>query len=210
MKIKERLIYIGVIIILLLALFKCSGDTEYIEVPVEIKVPEVIGEFKKEESPKEIIRDSIVYKYKYIDREIESKNPLMEELLKEYELAVKENDSLKQAQLFFNSIEIRDYNSKFEDEYLSLEIVSKTQGKLLEISPSYTIKERIIKEDVKVPIPKNISFYIGGKISLPTNLNINNSINLEGLGGIKLKNNDIILGSYNTQEQVGIGYIFNF
>ena len=208
MKLKERLIYIGIIIILLLTLIKCNNrDIQYIEVPIVIKVPEIKGEFTLDK-PKEIKKDSIVYKYR--DRIITTPNPLNEELLKEYELAVKERDSLKQEQLFFNSIEIRDYNSKFEDEYLSLEIMSKTQGKLLEISSSYTIKERAIKEDIKVPIPNKVSFYIGGKINLPTDLNINNSINLEGLGGIKLKNDNIILGSYNTDKQVGIGYMFNF
>lgn len=209
--IKETLKYLGWILLFILLWFKgCSTQKDSSEL-VKVKVPEVKADFEtKKPDQKPIIlteKGATIYKEAtvYLD------NPLNAKLLQENEKLkveyLKMNDSLKAA-TYEKAIELNQFSSKFEDENLLLNINGIVRGEVQEITPSYTIKSKEIPAQIK---QKETAFRLLGGVELGNNLQLNN-FNVKGNLMLQNKKGNIISGSFDTQQNIWIGYnatIFN-
>lgn len=169
---KDILVIIGIIFIFL---YFFSPNKEIVEVPVKIEVPVPViqKEFDTIYEPKPIYKkgknivtiDSAYYN-KYINLK----------------------DSISKNNLYKEAITIREYDNKFEDEFIIINTYSKTRGTLLEITSNYKTKPRNIILDtvINVPIPTKAKVFIG----VGTGINIpafdNNTIQPVFKGGLHL------------------------
>lgn len=136
--------YIIIAILAIILFFKGCGSKD--PETIKVKVPEVTGEFEKQEPDYEPVPE-IPYVIQWKERTIEIPNPVNDSLVKIYQQAMAENDSLKQMLLYLDAIQLRNFSNDFEDEYLKLTVSGQVQGKLKYIKPEYTIKERTVEVD---------------------------------------------------------------
>lgn len=199
---KTRIIAIIIALIIAFMLGWCSrkNDTKIINVPV--KVPAKSGSF---ESPKILVPIDTKEVSKIILKDTTIYIPTVnEDLLDEYLKTKEERDKLL---LYADAIKINNYETKFDNKDISLTIKSKTEGKLLEIKPEYTIKEQELNIPVKVPITRdNFGFLIGGKYN--QNLDTRKA-NYELDAGFRIGKVNIIT-SVNTNKDIGLGAIIEF
>lgn len=127
-----------------------------VRVEIEVPVPVVENDFDSIPNPEPII--------KYIKGDIIKE---IDSIYYEKWLSLK--DSIAKDKAFKDAITIREYNTKFEDDILTLNIYSKTRGTLLEIKPDYKTKPRTIALDttLMIPIPKYNQFYGGIELGVP-------------------------------------------
>lgn len=79
-----------------------------------------------------------------------------------------EKDSLQRLIMFQNAISLKSFTTKFEDEFLKLEMEGIVSGELKELTPHYTIKPK--KIDVKIPGVK-FRLLAGGGFGINKELN---------------------------------------
>ena len=79
-----------------------------------------------------------------------------------------EKDSLQRLIMFQEAISLKSFTTKFEDEFLKLEMEGIVSGELKELTPHYTIKPQ--KIDVKVPEVK-FRLLAGGGFGINKELN---------------------------------------
>lgn len=201
---RNVIIIIGLLILLFLAfmLGKCTTDckTEIIDIPIVI--PEKSGEFSKADSTvlvpiqtkevsKIIYNDSIIY--------VPTVN---QELVDKYLQTKEELDKLK---LYTDAVKINSYETLFDNKDLKLTIKSKTEGKLLELKPEYTIKEQSLNIPVIVPKPKEkvFSLNIGAGLTTTKQLDkLDPSVHLDLVN----KKGSILSTSYSVDGVIGIKY----
>lgn len=177
---------------------------------IEVDIPEVSGDFEPQKPMHSNTGDSIVIKWK--EKEILVPNPVNDSLAIAYQ---KLSDSLTSAQaeierykMYLNAIQIRDFESYFEDEYLELTITGKVQGKVKSIKPQYTIKERTVETQVQ---PKQTVFRLLGGLEFGNNTSFNDFRYKANLGFQNRKGNIFSLGyeRYNGQDYIFAAYDFS-
>lgn len=207
-----QLIKYAVVAVLAIVIFnwfeKCSSGSGEKQ---KITIPAISGKFepkKPEAKPLEIIQESINQIKK--DGTVYIPNPLNEKLAKENEklksdFAALKNDSLKQ-KVYEKAIELNTFSSKFEDQYMILNINGIVRGEVQEITPSYTRKEFELETKQKQTVFRMLAgAEIGSSIITP-------KFNIKGNLMLQNKRGDIISGSYDSNQVIWIGFnksIFN-
>ena len=176
---------------------------------VTVTVPEVRGTFKTQKPVNHPV--NIPAFLPKIDKSkiVKIENPIDAKLILENEKLkadfAKENDSLKTL-LFERAIQLNNFSTKFEDENIELNIDGIVQGEVKEITPSYKIKQREVKTEIKC---KETAFRVlaGAKIGLPTS----NALVLPLQADLMFQNrkgNIISVGIDNTST-IWVGYNFS-
>lgn len=126
---------------------------------IKVVTPKVEGSFDKpiQYIPIKSKKDSLIY---LPGKVIYTENSIDKELAKEYLIA---KDSIEKLKLYLEAIGEQEGTSVFDNQDLKLEVYTKTRGKLLEIKPKYTIKEKEIKLQVRQKIPV-FTLYAGGEV----------------------------------------------
>lgn len=182
----------------LATLFVVQRNKVDVKVPVKIEVPipPVDNDFDPKENPTPIYKEK-----KVIDTV----------LLNKFKRA---NDSLKQA-LYILSIEENEYREVFEDNFQTIGVYAKTQGRLKELSLGYRTKPRVIEVDTFVKYiytAKNRGLVVYTEMGIPTVLGEDSKAILKGGVDYINKKNLVLGASYDTDKNVWvkIGYKFNF
>lgn len=162
---KQKTIYVVFLVIALLFLFgvvrQCTQIKQIKQVTVVI--PEKKGSFEKPTKVDTFTRkpDTIYLQGK----EIYTQNPVNKELVRKY---LESQDTLGKLKLYLKAIEEVEQTSTFDDEDINLKVYTKTRGTLLNIKPTYTIKEKEVKVDVPVKVPV-FTLYGGGDVIVNNN-----------------------------------------
>ena len=109
----------------------------------------------------------------------------------------KATDSV-QFNMFTNATKIRSYKNDFSDNDADISIYTETKGELFKIVPTVHIKQ-VKKVETK------FALYTG--VGLSNNLQFNN-FSVQANIGLQNKKGDILSISYDTQQNIGIGYSF--
>lgn len=144
------------------------------------------------------IKTEVVTKYKTIqgkDFIIPGKVDTI--IIKEFEKAP---DSTK-IKMFADCKTIRQYNQIFNDSLADVSVFAETEGRLLKIVPSVTIKARL-------PEKKTV-FALYGGFELSNNLQFNNPI-IKGNIFFQNKKGDLYTTGYDTNKNIYLGYSFRF
>ena len=157
---KNNLIFTGIGILLGVIFMYFIQKPTIVEVPVRVEI----------EVPVPIIEKEFDTIYKPQPYPVYTKGNVIKEIDSTYYkqwLSLK--DSISKDKAYKDAITIREYNTKFEDDILTLNIYSKTRGTLLEIKPDYKTKPRTIPLDttLMIPIPKYNEFYGGIEVGGP-------------------------------------------
>lgn len=165
-------------------------DTEIIRtrIKMEIPIPEIRHEFEPVLMPvpkKEKSRPEPIYEYEKADRK--KKDSLYKEAVKE-----------------------REYDTIYSDDIQDITVRSLVQGKLLEQSVGYRIKERTLPVDTlfDLPVKKRLQFYLGGGLTMPVWNKDHSAPAPVGYLMIKNKKDNILLGGVDTFGNLHIGYSF--
>lgn len=144
LKINSNIVLYAIIALLTFLLFMegCGEDPE--PQIIEVEVPAVSGDFEPEKPVHEEGKDTTIVKWK--DKIVKVPNPINDSLAIAYQELSDSLDAteteLERYKMYLNAIQIRDFESHFEDDYLDLTISGKVQGEVKSIKPEYTIKER--------------------------------------------------------------------
>ena len=137
--IKQILPYLFCVILGMLLLNECNRDPEVKTIVRTVTVPEIVKQFDT------VIVTDPVYVHSvdtvFMDRFIRS-------------------DNTGQVDLYKDAITIRDYNQTFKDSTASINVYSKTRGRLLEQSISYKVFERKLTDTIPLPRPKGNLYFI--------------------------------------------------
>jgi hypothetical protein len=157
---KNNLITLGIGLLLGVLLMYFIQKPTIVEVPVKVKI----------EVPVPVIEKQFDTIYKPQPYPVYVKGDIIKEIDSSYYnrwLSLK--DSISKDKAYKDAITIREYNTKFEDDILTLNIYSKTRGTLLEIKPDYKTKPRTIPLDttLMISIPKYNQFYGGIELGVP-------------------------------------------
>lgn len=191
-KIKSLFPYF-VIIGLLIWIFYFSKCEEKI-------VPSVSNGFKIENPVPEIRIDTLKVPFEvegktiYKDSIVEVENPLNIALMNKYEKAMKENDSLKQLNLYKDAVTLRNYKNVFEDDFQKIIVKTDVSGFLQSVSLDYETKESKIKY-------KKYNLFVGGFVYGIRDPDA--GLNLSVLNN---KNNSIFSAGYGLRKNVYIDY----
>tara|TARA_R110000851_G_scaffold314588_1_gene476690 strand:+ start:2410 stop:3066 length:657 start_codon:yes stop_codon:yes gene_type:complete len=202
---KNNLTLLGVgLLIGALVMFMFQKPT-IIEVPVPIKIEVAVPVVQNEFTPIVTPEPSIKYIKGDIITKIDSAY---------YNKYITLKDSISKDSAYKSAITIREYNTKFEDDILTLNIYSKIRGDLLEIKPDYKTKPRSIRLDttIYVPVPKYNEFYGGFEIGAPTNTDSPISVlpTLSAKGYLKTKKDKLWSAGFDTRGYVSVGFAWKF
>ena len=124
------------------------------------------------------------------------------------------SDSIAKDKAYKEAITINEYNTKFEDDILVINIYSKTRGTLLEVKSDYITKPRTIPLDTTlyIDIPKYNEFYGGFELGLPV---INMSTLdiqpiLKGNLYLKTKKDNLWSLSFDSEGRGFVGHAWKF
>jgi hypothetical protein len=203
-----KYIIIAVLVVIIFSLVQCQPEEKTV---IEYKdriitLPSVIGTLE----PKDITElpsrgtDSIIYKNKIIY----TTHPVDKKKIADF---LKANDSLKNA-LYLKSIQEKENVTDFSDNNLELKVWTNVQGQLKDIRADYKILERevvIQEKTITKTIIENDRF--GWVVGAGYNhaLDANKNSNFEASAGIRV-GKVTILGSGNTEKQVGGKLLFEF
>lgn len=202
---REALI-IGLIVTLLLT--KNCNPQESTKVTikdVEVEVPGSDGVFTQPKSQTELPSkgvDSIIYR----NKTIYSTHPIDKELAERLKNA---KDSIEVMKIAIEASQERENITDFSNDKLDLKVHTLVQGQLKDIKVDYkihpqkvTVQEKTIEKTVL--IKDNFGTIILGKYN--HTLDPNNPSSLEVGAGIRIKKVSI-LGTINTNKQIGIGTV---
>ena len=149
---------------------------EVIEVPIKIEVPVPSKEGSSDTIYKPI-PSKIITVENALNQELLSNNKrLIEEnkrLLEKYKKA----DSIAKLNQYNDAITIREYNQKFKDTFQTVEVYSKTRGKLLEQSIKYKTEKYFIPLDTTITTTVKGKFKILGQLEVGTPILNSNNFN---------------------------------
>lgn len=160
---------------------------EYVPVEVEVLVPSVEKVFDTIYEPKPV---------NVIVKEIDSTY---------YEKYKQLKDSVAKDSMFKEAIKINEYKEVFEDTLQTIDVYSKTRGKLLEQSVKYTTKPYYITVKDSIQIQKKVTVSVGSEIGISTINPILNKPVIKGNLIIKNKRDNTISISYDTEGRVWLG-----
>lgn len=201
---------LAVIIIVLIFFKSCGGDNTETKITIKdkpIKIQAVDGEIKMPTNQDEIPvaePDTI-----FLGKPIYLPSPLDEVLAQELKTA---KDSIERYKLLADAARKREYSSDFEDELVKINVHTTTFGKLDKNEIKYTLKERtvIVPETiVETSTIKVDNFGLLTTIGYRHPLDNSSKSVLEAGAGIRVKNISII-GTVNTQKQIGSNLIIEF
>lgn len=176
----------------------CDGNEEFQK--VEIAIPAQKGSFDKILPQKTIKqKDSIVYKK---GKTIYTENPINKQLANDFIELQKKNDTLALFKKYVDAIQIKKQITNFENDLISLDIATEVQGTLLSVQPTYNIKEKVFKTEVKKPV-QVFALYAGVGISDNKDLT---QFTSQAEIGIQLKSGDILSVTADTRQNFGIKY----
>lgn len=136
---------------------------------------------------------------------VEVENPVNAVLLAKYQEAVRQNDSLKQLNLYIAAVTEREYRETLSDSIQDITVLSKVTGTLTGQVISYRIKPRTIA--VKVPKLKP-SFYAGAYTYMPIGYReapvVGFSVQM-----MNKNHNKIYTAGFDTQKRVMFGLTLN-
>lgn len=133
-------------------------------------------------------------------RVVEVENPKNKELEAAYKEALKNNDSLKQAALFYSSITERKYSERLEDSIQVVTVESEVIGTLKNQKISYKTKPQIISLGVKKEKPV---VYIGGFVNLTNKEDLKRSAGVQ----VQVANKKRVLTiGFDNQKTILVGY----
>ena len=175
---------------------------------VTVTVPEVVGSFKTQKPVNHPV--NIPAFLPKIDKSkiVKIENPIDAKLILENEKLkadfAKENDSLKRL-LYERAIQLNNFSTKFEDENLELNIEGVVQGEVKEITPSYKIKQREVKTEIKC---KETAFRVlaGAEIGLPRDLS---KVPIKGNLMFQNGKGNILSVGYDNSSTIWLGYNFS-
>ena len=199
------------LIITILALFildKAFNIQEPIVKDEVVITPEITGGEKK------MLNDSIKTDTIYITKYIQGNPKTLVEVVvdstykKEYEKAIKENDTLKAKNLFLESISLDTFKGTLIDNKdVKIDGTFVTRGKLLEYDVKYKIKSDTISYTPKVisQHPK-LSLIYGGELGVNISQTENPDPIAIGRIGLQFKKGSIISAGLSSQGHIMIGY----
>lgn len=212
MRIPQWILYsvIGILafIILLIAPKACKEDTETkVKTTtkfVPYKIPSQSGGFTKPTNEAElpISKPDTVF---IAGVPVYIPSPLDEALVKELQAAKSENERYK---VFSEAARERKYSNDFEDEFVSINVQSSVFGRLNNNEIKYKLKEREVQvpvTTVETEIERRKKWALLAGAGYKQQLDTKQSI-FEANAGVRIGDVNII-GSYNTQKQVGAGII---
>lgn len=191
----QKLNYIlSVAVVILIFLLFNNKTTKQITIPsVSNKFEGIVPVEIKTDT---LYKDSIIYK----DKKIIVENPVNKKLAEDYLKAIVENDSLKQLNLYLSAVQLKNYESVFEDEHIKAIVYSYTTGTLDSLRLDYTRKE------IQFDIPTNTfkyKIFIGGSVGINQELNqgvlkanigyLNSRFNTTQIEYLKLNNQNYFL-----------------
>ena len=181
-------ILIGLLLFSLFLQRSCSNNKQSFQKVKTIVQYDTI--FKPSES-----KTKIITKYKTL----KGKDILIAGKIDTVEVKVFEKsvDTVK-LNMFIDATKIRSYKNNFSDDDADVSIYTETKGELLKIVPTVHIKQVKKVESV-------FALYVGGGLS--NNLQFNNFA-VQANIGLQNKKGDILSISYDTQQNIGIGYSF--
>lgn len=200
LKLNKSLIYnllILILIIWIVRLYNGKGE-EQIVIPSQENTMSI-------DNPLSVIRTDTIYKDSIrkieVLKVVRVENPVNEELFAEYEKAVKDNDSLKQAILFKEAVTERKYKEIYEDSVQIITVESDVVGTLTSQAVHYKTRQKTVSFE---PIKKKSSLFAGGFIygnseetAFGANLNLQNK-----------EKNKIFTVGYDTKKRVHFGLTF--
>lgn len=182
-----------IVAIVIILFFKaCNPEPKF----VTVETPETKGQFVGKKPSAEIIHDTVYLKGKTIVKV----NPLNAELKYENSILMDQFlivDSINKVLLYEKSIAINKFSTKFDDEFLELNIEGIVRGEVQEITPSYIIKSKKLEVPVKTKQPY---------FSLRAGAEIGNNQNFDGFvykGNIFINNFSV---SLDNQKNYFVGY----
>jgi len=188
------------IIIIIFCLGRCSKKCEITKINVPVTIPAKDGSFESpqvlvpiesKEITKILYKDSLIY--------VPTVNS---DLMDKYIQTQEELDKLK---LYADAIKINNYKQTFNNDDLELTIEAKTEGKLLNLKPSYTIKSKSLTLPIDIPKPKSQVFAMNVGASIQTTKDLSKldpAVNLQLIN----KKGSIIGASYSVDGVIGISY----
>ena len=201
---KYRLIILIIISIFVLDKFFISKPSVTEEI---IITPESIGGAEKKIDS---IKTDTVYLPKYTPGKAKTIVKTVVDSLykKQYEDAVKENDTLKAKNLFLESISLDTYKGTLIDNKdVKIDGEFVTRGKLLEYNIDYKIKSDTIKYIPKIKIERpNLSLIYGIEMTTPVSQRVTGVPVFEGKVGLQFKKGDIFTIGLTSDNSVSIGY----
>lgn len=197
--IKENIkVVIGVLILLVIMFFigKCSKGSETIT--KTIRLPAIKGKsdtiYKPVNNTKiiqksYIYRDSVMFHDKEFDKEMADK-------------FLKLNSDYEKIKEYVKSVEINTYQIPLEDSLIKTTSNLKVRGELISYQRDYTIKERRV--DVEVKVPKTI-FKMNAGVGLRTTVDLNKLVPTANVILTNYKGNHLIFEAGLDQSiQVGV------
>lgn len=180
------------LIVLLLWFNGCKSEKQ---VAQSITVPEVKGTFEAVKPTPITPEKKTVYVTRWKEKEVVTVNPIDTVLSNNY---LKATDSIKRLQMYVDAIQLHDYETKFDNNDLTLIVKSKVRGDLLEIKPDYTIKERKVEVQCK-----EVTFRLLAGAEVGTNKELKANIMIQN------KKGNIISVSRDLKNNYFIGYNFS-
>ena len=200
---KEWFKYLGWVLLFIVLWFKgCSGATPTPQI-AKVIIPEVKGIFES----KKPVHVPIVNQSNStpLKNSASKENLQVEKLIAENEKLkvdfAKANDSIKKLK-YKDAVQLRNFNSKFEDDNMVLNINGIVQGEVKEVTPDYTIKEK--KMEVPLKQKETVFRLLGG-------VEVGNTKTLDDLsfkGSVLFQNRkgNIISAGYDTDNKIWLGY----
>ncbi len=209
---KNKIPYIIIAILLAIIWFKgCSrsqNETNIQSNKHEIKIPEIKGKFEPKDSIK---HDSIKLPSNNNNQFVDVNKMVQNEKLKndiaklysEMEMQQKafaqESDSLKRIILYNKATQLNEFHQEYEDDKLYLLASGLVAGsEVKQLGFNYTIKE----QSITIPETK-FRLLAGGSVG--NTLDFQNPLFSAGIG-LQNKNGSILLGSFDTEKRISIGY----
>jgi hypothetical protein len=138
-----------IVAIVIIFFFKsCNPEPKF----ATVETPEIKKEFTGQKPNAEIIHDTVYLK----GNTIVKVNPLNAELKYENSILTEQFlivDSINKVLLYKKAIAINKFSTKFDDEFLELNIEGIVRGEVQEITPNYKIKSRKLEVPIKIKQP---------------------------------------------------------
>lgn len=194
---------IGLLILIILGLVGYISLAPKEVVTKVVKIPSTQG-IKIVKEPVEVVRYDTIIVNNVVQRIDKVENKLNRELLKKYEKAKRERDSLQLDNIFKEAITDRKYKEQLSDSIINIVVYSDVVGTLSKQKIIYTIKP----QEYYVQQKKERSrIYIGGftRVGLSGYENIAFGVDLQF---VNKKQNKLFKFGYDNQKFVTIGVSF--
>lgn len=180
----------------------CSGNTPQPQI-AKVIIPEATGTFEAKKPVHEPIVN--LSNSTHLKNSTIKENLQVEKLIAENEKLkvdfAKANDSIKKLK-YKDAVQLHNFNSKFEDDNLVLNINGIVQGEVKEVTPDYTIKEKKMEVPVKV---KETAFRLLAGVEVGSTKTLDD-LSFKGSVLFQNRKGNIISAGYDTDNKIWLGY----